>query len=104
MPWNGFWVVKSGYQISSNDCQCKSSGKMQQAIKDAHQKRPGVILRGQEIYEAIARAQHQEDVGWLEKYRGSLAETQNHVVLVIPRKDWQAFKEARRSLGGERED
>jgi hypothetical protein len=78
--------------------------KIQQAIKDAHQKRPGVILRAQEIYEAIAQAQHQEDVDWLEKYRRSLAHTQNHVVLIIPRKHWQAFKVAKRFLGGERED
>jgi hypothetical protein len=53
-------------------------------------------LRAKEIYQAIARAQHEEDVDWLEKYRGSLADTQNEVVLIIPRKDWQAFKEARR--------
>jgi len=78
--------------------------KIQQAIKDAHQKRPGVILPIMEIYHAIARAQHQEDVDWLEKYRGSSADTKNHVVLIIPRKDWQVFKEARRSLEGERED
>lgn len=76
--------------------------KIQQAIKDAHQERPGVILRAQEIYEAIARAQHQEDVDWLEKYRSR--DTRTHTILIIPRKHWQSFKEARRSLGGEHED
>ena len=79
--------------------------KIQQAIKDAHERRPGVILPTMEIYDAIAQAQHQEDVVWLEKYRASLADTQNHIVLIIPRKHWQAFKEAgTRSLGGECED
>jgi len=67
--------------------------KVQQAIKDAHQKRPGAILRAHEIYEAIARAQHGEDVGWLEKYVHTLAD--NHVLLIIPREHWQSFKEAR---------
>ena len=68
--------------------------KIQQAIRDAHQKRPGVILPVKEIYEAIARAQHREDVDWLEKYVDTLADS--HVHLIIPRKHWQAFKEARR--------
>jgi hypothetical protein len=68
--------------------------KIQQAIKDAHQKRPGVILLIMEIYRAIAQAQHEEDVTWLEKYGHSLAD--NQIVLIIPRKHWQAFKEARR--------
>jgi len=36
--------------------------QIQQAIKDAHQKRPRVILPVKEIYEAIARAQHRQDV------------------------------------------
>jgi len=57
-------------------------------------KRPRVILPVKEIYEAIAQAQHREDVGWLEKYVDTLAD--NHVLLIIPRKHWQAFKEARR--------
>jgi hypothetical protein len=68
--------------------------KIQQAIRDAHQKRPGVILPVKEIYEAIAQAQHREDVDWLEKYVDILADS--HVLLTIPRKHWQAFKEARR--------
>ena len=68
--------------------------KIQQAIRDAHQKRPGVILPVKEIYEAIARAQHRQDVDWLEKYVDTLADS--HVLLIIPRKHWQSFKEARR--------
>jgi hypothetical protein len=48
--------------------------KIQQTIKDAHQKRPGVILPVKEIYEALARAQHRQDGDWLEKYVHSLAE------------------------------
>lgn len=47
-----------------------------------------------EIYHAIAQAQHEEDVTWLEKYVHSLAESP--ALLIIPRKHWQAFKEARR--------
>jgi len=65
--------------------------KIQQAIKDAHETRPGVILPIVEIYHAIAQAQHQEDVDWLEKYGHKLADT--HFLVIIPIKDWQAFKE-----------
>ncbi|GAI78583.1 unnamed protein product, partial [marine sediment metagenome] len=68
--------------------------KIEQAIKDAHERRPGVILPTMEIYDAIAQAQHQEDVDWLEKYRGT--DTRTHIALIIPREQWQAFKEARR--------
>jgi len=65
--------------------------KIEQAIKDAHERRPGVILSTMEIYDAIAKAQHREDVDWLEKYRGR--DTRAHIILIIPRKQWQAFKE-----------
>jgi hypothetical protein len=41
--------------------------KIQQAIKHAHERRPGAILPTMQIYHAIAEAQHQEDVDWLEK-------------------------------------
>jgi len=68
--------------------------QIQQAIKDAHQKRPRVILPVKEIYEAIARAQHRQDVDFLEKYVDTLADS--HVLLIIPRKHWQSFKEAGR--------
>jgi hypothetical protein len=65
--------------------------KIQQATKHAHERRPGVILSTMQIYEAIARAQHEEDVAWLDKYGRRLADT--HFLLIIPIKDWQTFKE-----------
>ncbi len=67
--------------------------KIQQVIKDAHERRLGVILPTREIYDAIAQAQHQDDVDWLEKYRGG--DTRTHIILVIPRRQWQAFKEGK---------
>ncbi len=66
--------------------------KIEQAIKDAHERRPGVILPTMEIYNAIAKAQHQDDVDWLEKYRSR--DTRTYIILVIPKKRWQVFKEA----------
>lgn len=36
--------------------------KIKQAIKDAHKRRPGVILSAMEVYEAITQAQHEEDI------------------------------------------
>ena len=65
--------------------------KIEQAIKDAHERRLGVILPIMEIYHAIAQAQHQEDVAWLEKYGFGWADT--HFLVSIPIKDWQDFKE-----------
>lgn len=67
--------------------------KIQQVIRDAHKRRPGVILSTREIYDAIAQAQHQDDVDWLEKYRSR--DTRTHIILVIPKKNWQAFKEGK---------
>ena len=61
--------------------------KIEQAIKGAHER---VILPIMEIYQAIAQAQHQEDVAWLEKYGHRSADT--HFFVSIPIKDWQAFK------------
>ena len=35
--------------------------EIKQAIRDAHQERPGFILSAMEIYEAIAQAQYDKD-------------------------------------------
>lgn len=36
--------------------------KIEQAIKEAHRKKPGKILTAMEIYLAIAQAQYKEDM------------------------------------------
>ena len=68
-------------------------------LKDEHLRR----MRQPAGYSTSGMVGLEEGVDWLEKHGGSLADTQNHVVLIIPRKRWQAFKEVRRSLGGETE-
>jgi len=35
---------------------------IRQAIKEAHRRNPGKVLPAMEIYEAIARAQYEEDI------------------------------------------
>ena len=35
--------------------------EIKQAIRDAHQERPGFILSAMEVYEAIAQAQYDKD-------------------------------------------
>jgi len=36
--------------------------RIEQAIKDLHQRNPGKILHRMEIYQAIAQAQYNEDI------------------------------------------
>ena len=67
--------------------------QIQQAIKDAHQKRPRVILPVKEIYEAIDRAQHRQDmtlVGEIRRYISRQSRSPNY-----PQKTLAIFQRSR---------